>query len=867
MTHLNKTWPRQVAFIILFIIIPCFTFAEYSVDEDPRETVLDPGDVFVPGPTCTVDDGDGGYPPGFPNLKVPTPQAFDLDAYSLEAPLEVCPFPSPPYIPGILFSFDDGDPGPGIAGSPDHATEIFFYDHCIVLHPSISYSYFTSITETFLTLGIDPPPTSLDDDVDAYETRPVDQDPWYLLYSPEAPPSDGGFGAGSEGNIYFVDSNPLSPPILWATPASLGVPDSDLCDIDGIATVYEEETPYVILFTTDANAPCGLDPGDIYISDNSGNYRLYADDVTDMKIAYDEEEMVDIDAIAINYYGDFEIDGTYEPYDPGFYKADWPNYAPNGMPDFSQDHLGWPLPPTYCGPTAVADSFWWFDSEMECDEDRTSGDSNETEPNDISANADNLGEVPPILGNLATTGDIDWYQFEIPYKLFRRCSVTVSTCAFRQPGDADTLISLYDGSSGSPGTLIAQDDDGCPPSTQSEIITAVDGGNRYFVKVESGPTGTIGNYTLSLGIDCYPLVRKYPDKPDDHSDHNVRPLIEHLSKCMNTDDVNGSGSLHKGTKINEMQDCIDNWLIAENLDDNFTEVTVFAPYFDQVEEEIEASEDVILLLGFYWHDGSNWVRCGGHYVTSAGVDSPGLKITLSDPKLNNAESGGVGSVLGPNHSNHAPTASPPPSHDDAQNLSHDRYNVGSSVLPPIPNISNWSIPDYATAGGATTCQDVLWWCYTGYEWGQNWPSDPPPYQTPCPTLGTPISTEVEAMVDVSPNQTPICIYFDSVVPWPDNLMIDKNPCAIVTPTAISYDVIRGKLCNVKLSILAPQVDLGYVQCLYDDVAIDHFDELSPDDTSCLGCWFYLIRQSTDPDYGNASAPGLEPRLPSSGGCP
>ncbi len=861
MSQLHYSWPRFVVLIIIFLFLPSLALTGHSVDEDPRETPLDPGDMFQPGGVTEVDDGDGGFPPGFPNLNVPNPQLFDLDAFSVEAPLEVCPDPAPPYIPGILFSIDDGDPGPG-SSLPDNFTEIFFYDHCLVIDPTMRRSYYTSITEHFLGLGSDPPPTSADDDVDAYETRNVDQDPWYLLFSPDTP-SNGGFGAGSEGNIYYIDSTMMIPPTVWATPATLGLPDVEHCDIDGIATIFEEEKPYVILFTTDANASCGVDPGDIFVSNNSGSYWLYADDVTDMKIAYDEEDEVDIDALAINYFGDFEIDGTYEYDDPNFYKADWPNYAPNGMPDFSQDHTGWQ--PTWCGPTAVADSFWWFDSEMECDLDLTSGDSSETEPNDTSANADRLGEVPSIPGNLATNTDIDWYQFDIPYKQYRICRVTVSTCALRQAGDADTMISLYDGSSGSPGTLIAQNDDGCPPNTQSEIIAKVSGGTRYFVKVEPGAAGgPIGNYTLSLGIDCYRLVEKYQDKPDDHSDHNVRPLIEDLSVCMDTDNVSGPGSW-KGTRIADMQTCIDNWLINKGLDDEFTEVTRSAPHFDDVEEEIERSEDVILLLGFYWWDGGSWIRCGGHFVTSAGVDSPGQTITFSDPGLNNAEppNSAPGRVLGPNHINHAPSLNPPPSHDDAQNLSHDRYGIGPSMVPAV---AKWAIPNYATSGAPTTCADVARWCMLGYDWGQNPPPpDPPQPQIACTDPTAPVSTEVEAMVDVSPVQTPICIYFDSAIPWPDNLMIDKNPCGVSSPTAVSYDWIRGKLCNLRFSMLSPQVDLGYVQCLVDDGLVDRYDELSPDDTQCMGGWFYLIRQSTDPDYGNAS--NGDPRIPNSGGCP
>ncbi len=48
----------------------------------------------------------------------------------------------------------------------------------------------------------------------------------------------------------------------------------------------------------------------------------------------------------------------------------WVDYAPNGMPDFDQKQDAWDYPPgsgnwSYCGPLAVANCLWWFDSKME----------------------------------------------------------------------------------------------------------------------------------------------------------------------------------------------------------------------------------------------------------------------------------------------------------------------------------------------------------------------------------------------------------------------------------------------------------------------------------------------------------------------
>ncbi len=57
---------------------------------------------------------------------------------------------------------------------------------------------------------------------------------------------------------------------------------------------------------------------------------------------------------------------------PEFYwkAGGWIDYAPSGMPDIDQKQDKWQNPPddgpwTYCGPVAVANSLWWFDSKYE----------------------------------------------------------------------------------------------------------------------------------------------------------------------------------------------------------------------------------------------------------------------------------------------------------------------------------------------------------------------------------------------------------------------------------------------------------------------------------------------------------------------
>jgi hypothetical protein len=243
------------------------------------------------------------------------------------------------------------------------------------------------------------------------------------------------------------------------------------------------------------------------------------------------------------------------------------------------------------------------------------------------------------------------------------------------------------------------------------------------------------------------------------------------------------------------------------------------------------------------------------------VDPDLRTITVSDPTLNNAETGAAGQVLGPDHSDHAPALSPPPDHDDTVNLSHDRYRAGPSM---VPWVSLWSLPEYATDALPTTCGDVARWCMYDEAWGQN-PAEPPQPTEPCVDPDFPVTTEVEWMADVSPVQTPLCVFLEDIATWPDSLRVRKGACSPAVEM-LEWDMVRGKLCNLRFSVLGPMVELGHVQCLYDDVNFTEFDELSPDDTGCMGCWFYLVRQSGESHYGHAG-PNLEVRIPDSGGCP
>jgi uncharacterized repeat protein (TIGR01451 family) len=201
--------------------------------------------------------------------------------------------------------------------------------------------------------------------------------------------------------------------------------------------------------------------------------------------------------------------------------------------------------------------------------------------------------------------------------------------------------------------------------------------------------------------DHFPLVSSYsPGPQDDHDPANVggmgpRGLVDELAWWMNTDDQQGTGSLHQGTNAADMERGIDAYLHAHGVDDQFYTKTVQAPTFDYVCEQVEQSEDVVLLIGFWEYIGDNtWLRYGGHYVTVAGVDRAYRHIAFSDPSFDVAEHLWSGRVLSGTLIQHYPPhpATPHPGiHNDAGNVSHDIYQVVDTLSPG----GRWGPVEYA----------------------------------------------------------------------------------------------------------------------------------------------------------------------------
>jgi hypothetical protein len=166
---------------------------------------------------------------------------------------------------------------------------------------------------------------------------------------------------------------------------------------------------------------------------------------------------------------------------------------------------------------------------------------------------------------------------------------------------------------------------------------------KWFDSKYNVPPGAPGD-----GFDQFPLVRDYLDNNpphtgfDDHDpwnvDHTATPwgpaigpppptpqpfvpgpqtpnqvppwgeLVERLAWYFNTDGIQTGYCEFTGTKVEDMQAGIDDWLRSEtftdgsSLFDTLCEVTTRAPTFAYVESLVEKCEDVILLLGFWFQE-------------------------------------------------------------------------------------------------------------------------------------------------------------------------------------------------------------------------------------------------------------------------
>jgi hypothetical protein len=174
-------------------------------------------------------------------------------------------------------------------------------------------------------------------------------------------------------------------------------------------------------------------------------------------------------------------------------------------------------------------------------------------------------------------------------------------------------------------------------------------------------------------------------------------LVERLAWYLDTDGQRW-GDPHVGTNVQGMTDAIGEWFSSETFDngsslsESLCVMLWEKPTFAFVESLVEQHDNVILLLGFWYQENSDWRRVGGHFVTVAGVNSVQLMIAFSDPFFDNAETGAPGEVLSGSYIPHSPIPhSDSTLHNDPGNVSHDIYNASLNYSNPA---GRWWISDY-----------------------------------------------------------------------------------------------------------------------------------------------------------------------------
>jgi len=207
----------------------------------------------------------------------------------------------------------------------------------------------------------------------------------------------------------------------------------------------------------------------------------------------------------------------------------------------------------------------------------------------------------------------------------------------------------------------------------------------------------------------------------------ITSLVDTMAAYIQTDS--------SGTGVQNMQTGLVNFFNNYQIDWIYPS-TWQKPNFYIMQDSLEATQNIILLLGFWWNDGQNWWREGGHFVTMAGVKSQGLKIAISDPGRDAAEYDWPGRVR--------PSYHPSPPHDDSLHndplyVSHDIYLC--SLQSSSPGNQNFCLPNYLEFDPESPRQ------YSG----QNFPLEFVSYYQPAP-LGTPYVTEVEYAVMICPRK-------------------------------------------------------------------------------------------------------------------
>jgi len=329
-----------------------------------------------------------------------------------------------------------------------------------------------------------------------------------------------------------------------------------------------------------------------------------------------------------------------------YWKPEYIDYVPAGMPDFDQRQWGtyiwqdaggaW----SHCGPVACANSLWWLDSEFE--------------PSPVAP--PNINDGFPLVRAYGAWDDHD----------SRNVQPFVEHLAWLMDTDGRRTGLVHSG---------------------TNVLDMQAGLTQYLSWSGVNPLGDVNGDGIVNSTDATIVGAAFGSNP-------LLPTWN-LAADIWPETVTGPG-----TRDNKV-DGQDAMLVANHfgMTGKFFEHTVAAPDYYYIEKEVEKCQDVVLLVGYYMFSGGSWYRePGAHFVTVAGVDSADLKIALSDPVNDAFETGMIPEGRIPFPHAHGPE---PPyiTHNDARFVSQDIYSVTwiSPPFPPLPPLlGNWTILNFAS---------------------------------------------------------------------------------------------------------------------------------------------------------------------------
>jgi hypothetical protein len=313
----------------------------------------------------------------------------------------------------------------------------------------------------------------------------------------------------------------------------------------------------------------------------------------------------------------------YEPNNPMLFLTGDDYYvdiaSPTGSPTTPMSIPPSPPPPgnldwTYCGPVAVANSIWWFDSKYEQNNipPPTTSDTFPLVQSYGFWDDHDPQNVQPLIQHLAWLMDTDGQRTKL-------CHYGTTVW------DMQAGITHYLSWSGV-NPLGDVNGDGIVDETDWNLVIDAMG---------SRP----GDSNWNLACDIWPVTTAYPPTTDNIvGDMDLEIVGAHMGE---------RGQFYEHT-------------------------TDLYPSFYYIEEEVERSQDVVLCLGFY----QNEIRDGGHFVTVAGVNSTAsqYQLLISNPIRDDFETGGTPAGRSPVPHVHGPEP-PYTTHNNASLVSQDAWTV------------------------------------------------------------------------------------------------------------------------------------------------------------------------------------------------